>query len=444
MNRIDTTTIAAIATPPGRGGVGIVRVSGPLALTIAKTITGVDPEPRYAHFTKFFDEQEGIIDEGLLIFFPNPHSFTGEDVLELQGHGGPVVMGLLLKRVLQCGAIHAKPGEFSERAFLNDKVDLAQAEAIADLINATTEIAAKASMQSLQGKFSERLQKLYHRMVELRVHVEAAIDFPDEDVDFLGDGVIEEKLKKIIIDCDVLQQQTKQGAILQQGMSVVIAGKPNAGKSSLLNQLAAKEAAIVTDIAGTTRDVLREYIQLDGMPLHIIDTAGLRETNDAVEKKGVERALCEIKKADKIILLVENLEDITLDGATPENTIVVQNKIDLTGERPGVTTHKNYTLVKLSAKTGDGLALLKQTLKQSVGFSAPSEDGFIARARHVDAIARSMQALQIGLKQLQQFNAGECLAEELRLAHNNLGEILGTMSADDLLGEIFSSFCIGK
>lgn len=444
MKKTDTTTIAAIATPPGRGGVGIVRVSGPAALNIAEKITGFKPKPRYAHFTKFLDQEKNTIDEGLAIYFPNPHSFTGEDVLELQGHGGPVVMQLLLQRVLQCGAQAAKPGEFSERAFLNDKVDLAQAEAIADLINATTEQAARASVQSLQGKFSEKLEKLYKRMVELRVYVEAAIDFPDEDVDFLSDGVVETKLQNIIADCEALQQQTKQGVILQQGMRVVIAGKPNAGKSSLLNQLAAREAAIVTDIAGTTRDVLREHIQLDGMPLHIIDTAGLRETQDAVEQQGIKRALTEIEQADKILWIAENETDTKPEGTTTENTIIIQNKIDLIGGKPEVTKQQGYTTVKLSAKTGEGLDLLKQTLKQSMGFEAPNEDGFIARARHVDAINRSAISLQAGLKQLQEFNAGECLAEELKCAHNALGEILGGMSSDDLLGEIFSSFCIGK
>jgi tRNA modification GTPase len=441
---MNSTTIAAIATPPGRGGVGIVRVSGPQALIIAERVVGFKPTPRYAHFSKFLDENNEAIDEGLVIFFPNPHSFTGEDVLELQGHGGPVVLQLLLQRVLQCGAVNAKPGEFSERAFLNDKVDLAQAEAIADLINATTLQAAKASMQSLQGKFSDKLQKLYQRMVELRVYVEASIDFPDEDVDFLSDGVVEGKLKNIIDDCASLQQETKQGVILQQGITVVIAGKPNVGKSSLLNLLAARDAAIVTDIAGTTRDVLREYIQIDGIPVHIIDTAGLRETQDVVEQHGIERALDEAKKADKILLLIDDEAEDLLPGATPTNTIIVQNKIDLNNEQPQVCEHKGYTKVKLSAKTGEGLSLLKQTLKESMGLDAPSQDGFIARARHVDAIARSMQALQTGMQQLQQFNAGECLAEELKLAHNSLGEIIGTMSADDLLGEIFSSFCIGK
>ncbi len=441
---ITHATIAAIATPPGRGGVGIVRVSGQQVIQVAQKVLGFKPKPRYAHFAPFLDSQNNVIDEGLAIFFEGPNSFTGEDVLELQGHGGPVVMQLLLRRVLECGAQIAKPGEFSERAFLNDKIDLAQAEAIADLIHATTEQAARASVKSLQGKFSDQLNTLYERIVELRIYVEAAIDFPDEDVDFLSDGVVENKLQDIIEACNTLQKKSQQGALLQQGMTVVIAGKPNAGKSSLLNQLAEKDAAIVTEIAGTTRDVLREHIQLDGMPLHIIDTAGLRETKDVIEQQGIARALSEIKQADKIIWVSVDGEDIQLEGANPGNTIIVQNKIDLTGDKPEVITRENYTVVKLSAKTGDGLDLLKQILKQSMGFETPSEDGFIARARHVDAIARCKQALAAALNQLKQFNAGECVAEELKLAHNSLGEILGNMSSDALLGKIFSSFCIGK
>lgn len=445
MSTTYTTTIAAIATPPGRGGVGIVRVSGPNASAIAEQILGFTPKPRYAHYAKFLDADSKVLDEGIALYFPAPHSFTGEDVFELQGHGGPMVLQLLLKRVYACGAQPASAGAFSERAFLNDKMDLAQAEAIADLINASSEQAARSAMRSLQGEFSKRCADLHQRMIDLRVYVEAAIDFPDEDIDFLADGQVQSQLESIISDNEALLKQAQQGVLLQQGMTAVIAGRPNAGKSSLLNRFAAKEAAIVTDIPGTTRDILREWIQLDGMPLHIIDTAGLRESDDVVEQQGIARALNEIEMADVILLVVDaKTPDENLVGNWPEEKLlIIRNKIDLTGEAPGLVSQSPLT-VNISAKSGEGFDALTKVLKEKMGFEQPMEDAVTSRTRHLDAMKRALNALKAGYQHLTQSLAGEILAEELKCAHTAMGEVMGVVSSDDLLGEIFSSFCIGK
>ncbi|ASK56647.1 tRNA uridine-5-carboxymethylaminomethyl(34) synthesis GTPase MnmE [Vibrio tarriae] len=451
-----TDTIVAQATAPGRGGVGIIRVSGPLAAHVAQTVTGRTLRPRYAEYLPFTDEDGQQLDQGIALFFPNPHSFTGEDVLELQGHGGPVVMDMLIRRILQIKGVRpARPGEFSERAFLNDKMDLTQAEAIADLIDASSEQAAKSALQSLQGEFSKRIHTLVESLIHLRIYVEAAIDFPEEEIDFLADGKVSADLQTIIDNLAAVRREANQGAIMREGMKVVIAGRPNAGKSSLLNALSGKESAIVTDIAGTTRDVLREHIHIDGMPLHIIDTAGLRDASDAVEKIGIERAWEEIRQADRVLFMVDGTtteatdpQDIWPDfvDRLPENIgiTVIRNKADQTGEPLGICHVNQTTLIRLSAKTGQGVDALRQHLKECMGFSGNQEGGFMARRRHLDALERAAEHLAIGQQQLEGYMAGEILAEELRIAQQHLNEITGEFSSDDLLGRIFSSFCIGK
>lgn len=448
-------TIAAIATPPGRGGVGIVRVSGPLTKDIAKTLLGELPAPRYARHSIFALPGEDILDIGIALLFSAPHSFTGEDVLELQGHGGPVILDRVLKAVLTLGARLAKPGEFSERAFLNDKIDLTQAEAIADLIDSTSEQAARCAVRSLQGDFSKCIDDLVQRLVELRLYVEAAIDFPEEEIDFLSDGHILTGLDSVLEALRTLEQTAIQGAILREGLHIVIAGKPNAGKSTLLNALSGKESAIVTDIPGTTRDVMREEIHIDGLPLHIIDTAGIREAKDVVEKEGIKRAHDEINKADHVLWLLDS-EQVSFDsieaaiidtqGQLPDGTqlTVVMNKIDLVELEPKQERIKDATIVWLSAKNNKGIDLLKSHLKAEVGYHQTNEGIFMARRRHLEALARAKEVIIKGKQQLEQNKAGELLAEDLRLAQQFLVEITGEFTADDLLGKIFSSFCIGK
>ena len=447
-------TIAALATPPGRGGVGIIRVSGPLCATLAEAVVGHCPAPRRAHYGPFHGAN-AVIDEGIALYFAGPHSFTGEDVLELQGHGGPVIMDLLLERCVQLGARLARPGEFSERAFLNDKLDLAQAEAIADLIEASSRAAAENALRSLQGEFSRQVEALVERLIELRIYVEAAIDFPEEEIDFLADGKVAEMLTAVQTELAAVRAAAGQGALMREGMNVVIAGRPNAGKSSLLNALTEQETAIVTDIAGTTRDVLREHIHLDGMPLHIIDTAGLRDTPDAVEQIGVARAWAEIEQADRVLLLVDAATTADTDPMSiwpefvtrlpdPQRLTLVRNKIDASGEAATTDLSTPTPVVRLSARTGAGVDNLKEHLKQVMGFSATTEGRFSARRRHLDALDRAQQALINGEEQLSGYGAGELLAEDLRDAQQALGEITGEFSADDLLGEIFGSFCIGK
>ncbi len=444
-------TIAAIATAPGRGGVGIVRVSGDGCLKIAEHLLGFVPRPRHAHYTPFRDGSGGLLDQGICLFFPGPHSFTGEDVLELQGHGGPVLLDMLLKATINAGARLARPGEFSERAYLNDKIDLAQAEAIADLINASSQQAAKQALNSLQGEFSTAVNTLVDALIHLRMYVESAIDFPEEDIDFLTDGVVLAQLQTVMSQLDGVIVKAQQGALVRDGMKVVIAGRPNAGKSSLLNALAERDVAIVTDIAGTTRDVLREHIHIDGLPLHIIDTAGIRASKDQVEQIGIARAWAEVKDADCILLLIDSTDasqlqpqeqwpELWADPSLLNKLTLVFNKSDLVS-LPASTA---YPSLAISAKTGLGLDQLRAHLKQRMGYQNTSEGAFSARRRHIIALQQARAALGKGLQQLQDHAAGELLAEDLRQAQQALCEITGSFSSDDLLGRIFSSFCIGK
>ncbi len=452
----DQDTIVALATPPGRGGVGILRISGKHALTISQQLVKQTLSPRHASYLDFYLDDDTVIDQGIVIYFKAPHSFTGEDVVELQGHGGPVVLDMLIKRIIALGARMARPGEFSERAFLNDKLDLAQAEAIADLINASSEQAVKSAVKSLQGEFSSRVHALVEQLIQLRLYVEAAIDFPEEEIDFLSDGKVKSDLEALLNAIEQLESEAQQGAILRDGMQVVLAGKPNAGKSSLLNQLAGKESAIVTDIPGTTRDVLREQVHIDGMPLHIIDTAGLREASDQVERIGIERAWKEIEQADRLLLVVdvsdpeyqktikETLSTLQQNISKLPPATVLLNKADLIERKPELFEDDNLTSIYLSAKHQQGINLLKQHLKECIGFHSVGDGVFMARRRHLEAIATALLHTTGALTQLIEFNAGELVAEELRQAQNALNEITGAFTADDLLGRIFSSFCIGK
>ena len=447
------TTIAAIATPPGRGGVGVIRLSGPKAYEIAEALTkkALD-QARYAGFRKFYDANNEVMDEGLAICFPNPNSFTGEDVVELQGHGGPVIQNALLGRLFELGAIAAKAGEFSMRAFENGKMDLVQAEAIADLIDATSQAAARSAVRSLQGAFSTKVNAVLEQLIHLRLHVEAAIDFPEEEIDFLADGKILNLLDGVANAVTAVQQSARQGQLLREGLQVVIAGKPNAGKSSLLNALAGIERAIVTDIAGTTRDVLHEKITLNGLPITLTDTAGLRETGDIVEKEGIRRAIKEIEQAD-LLLLVYDLsqgedplalaQEYFVDHIEPKRLMLIGNKCDLTGKSAEILDYQGFRHIAVSAKQETGVQSLIDAITAHAGFQ-PEEDTFIARTRHLDAMKRTQEYLAEAREQLVVYNAGELVAESLRLAQNALGEITGDFSADDLLGKIFGSFCIGK
>jgi tRNA modification GTPase len=439
-------TIAAIATPSGQGGVGIIRVSGPQAADVAEKIAGLCPAPRYAHFGEFRDHKSSTIDKGLTLYFKKPYSFTGEDVVEFHAHGGPVVLDILLKEILKQDVRPARAGEFTERAFLNDKIDLLQAEAIADLIAADSEQAARAATRSLQGEFSAVIFQLVEELIQLRIHVESALDFPEEEIDFLADSAIADKLASVQQKLSEVKKSAQQGRLLKEGMTVVIAGKPNAGKSSLLNQLAGQDSAIVTDVPGTTRDILREHIQIDGLPLHIIDTAGLRDSEDIVEQEGVKRAKQVIEKADRILFVVDiDDEDKALLGSLPNDIGIttVHNKID-TVNREAEIVETDQTDIYLSAKTGDGIGLLKQHLKNCMGYQQQTEGQFIARRRHLDAIATAEEHLSLANKNLHELKAGELLAEELRFAQQALSTITGEFSSDDLLGRIFADFCIGK
>jgi tRNA modification GTPase len=450
-------TIAAVATAPGQGGIGIIRLSGPKAPAIAAEICGSLLTPRHAHYCRFTDAAGEILDSGIALFFPAPGSFTGEDVVELQGHGGTAVLDLLLARCNSLGARLAEPGEFSQRAFLNDKLDLAQAEAVADLIAATTEAGVRGANRSLQGEFSQQVNSLIEQVVALRVYVEAAIDFPEEEVDFLEEGQVAARVDNIALQLDRVIATARQGRLLRDGMKLVIAGRPNAGKSSLLNALSGEDTAIVTPIEGTTRDVLREHIQLDGMPLHIVDTAGLRDSAGLVEREGIARAWKEMASADRILLVIDSSDSAAasadvdelwpeLHRELPESipVTIIHNKCDITGAAPAREDANGTAVLTLSAKTGEGLSLLRSHLKSAMGYEGDVAHGFIARRRHIDALNRGRAVLEAGREQLIARAAGELLAEDLRRCHEYLGEITGAMSADDLLGEIFSSFCIGK
>ncbi len=452
-------TIAAIATAPGRGGVGVVRLSGKNLLSLAQKLSGgKTPVPRRVMYTDFVDEQGAVIDNGLLLYFAAPASFTGEDVVELQGHGGPVVLQMLLQRCLQLGARLAEPGEFTKRAFLNNKLDLAQAESVADLIDASSQSAARMAVRSLKGAFSQEIHRLVDELITLRMLVEATLDFPEEDIDFLQAADASGKLLQLRSQLDKVLQHAQQGALLREGMNVVLVGAPNVGKSSLLNALAGDDVAIVTDIAGTTRDTVREQITLDGVPVHIIDTAGLRETEDVVERIGIERSQQAVQQADVALILVDQREGINATTAAilaqlPAglHKIEVHNKIDLTGEDAASVSRETGQLqaftdaeqvIALSARTGIGLDLLRQALLQQVGWQGESEGLFLARTRHIQALEQAQQELVNA--SLCQDNQVELFAEHLRLAQNALNEITGEFSADDLLGVIFSRFCIGK
>lgn len=438
-------TIVARATPPGRGGIAVIRISGPEVKRIMQILLGRTIEPRKASYLPFYDDDGSILDEGLALFFPMPNSFTGEDVLELHGHGGTIVVDLLLKRIISVGARLARPGEFSLRAFLNGKIDLTQAEAIADLIDASSKQAARSAMRSLQGEFSKTINNINEALINLRLHIEAAIDFSDEDIDFVKKDKIADSLASLIDRLQGIEAKAKQGSFLRDGVNAVIMGKPNVGKSSLLNRLCGKDIAIVTDIPGTTRDIIGDDIILDGMPLHIMDTAGIHESDDIVETQGIKRAYQAMESADIILCMndddnfdayIHDLTSVHID----ERYLFIRNKIDLCNEPPSNTE----SVIALSAKTGEGIDLLVDAIKSKVGFKGGDHEGaFLARRRHLAALAQTKAHMETSLKQLYVVSY-ELAAEELRLAQTALQEITGEFSADDLLGRIFASFCIGK
>jgi tRNA modification GTPase len=450
MSRTDT--IVAAATPPGRGGVGIVRVSGPKVPEIAAVILGDLPQPRRATFSRFLDAQHEPIDAGLALFFPSPHSYTGEHVLELHGHGGPLVVEAVVTRVTELGARRALPGEFTQRAFLNDKVDLAQAEAIADLIDAGSRQAVRAAMRSLQGEFSAMVRGLTDAVIELRTYVEAAIDFPEEEIDFLADAPLADRFQSVRDHFEDVEQSARQGRLLREGMTVVIAGRPNAGKSSLLNRLAGYDAAIVTPIPGTTRDIVRERIDIDGMPLHVLDTAGLRQGGDLVEEEGIRRAHAEMTRADRVLFVVDAAEDPLGTAFKQESkrlptdvpVTLVFNKCDLAVGIPVAETVSGPPCITISAATGQGIDVLRAHLKVCMGYQTLDAGTVSARQRHLDSLSRARRHVDEAARQLEERRAGELVAEELRVAQQALSEITGEFTSDDLLGRIFSSFCIGK
>jgi tRNA modification GTPase len=450
-----TDTIVAIASAPGRGAVGVIRVSGPNVPQIAESVVGNLPAPRVAQVAHFLGLDGERLDQGLALYFPAPASYTGEHVLELQGHGGVLVLDLLLKRLLELGCRMARPGEFSERAFLNGKIDIAQAEAIADLIDAGSIAAARAAVRSMQGEFSAHVNELQAQITELRTLVEAAIDFPDEELDFVPGSELGRRMARIFMGFDAITAAARQGALLREGLNVVIAGKPNAGKSSLLNKLVGDEIAIVTEQPGTTRDVLRQQVHLDGLPLNLIDTAGLRRTTDAVEAEGVRRALAELSRADRVLYILDAAAPASESSASdlaaelsdlPKGVPVtlIFNKIDLSGAQANVDESRDPPQLFLSAKTGAGLELLRTHLKNRAGYRAGDSGALSARRRHLDALGRARICVVQAAQTLTASRAFELFAEELRRAQMALGEITGEFSSDDLLGEIFSSFCIGK
>lgn len=440
--------IAAIATAPGRGGIGVVRISGKRLRPLAQALLGELPAPRYAVRAAFRDAQGAAIDDGIVLYFPAPHSYTGEDVLELQGHGGPVVMRMLLGRCIELGARLAEPGEFTRRAYLNDKLDLAQAESVADLIEAATVGAARSALRSLRGEFSAAIEDLVRQLIELRMLVEATLDFPEEDLDSLDLSDARERHVRLVGAIATALAKSRQGSLLRTGLQVVLAGRPNVGKSSLMNRLAGEELAIVTAIPGTTRDSLRQAVHIDGVPLNIIDTAGLRDTQDEIERIGIERTWSEIGRADVVVLLVDarcgvTTQDLELVKSIPQSAkrVFVHNKIDLSDSPPRVQRDHDSTSLHLSAKTGAGVDLLRAELLALAGWQQGAEDAFMARERHLVALH---QAAQHAVRAGEYFGQPELFAEELRLAQEQLNSITGEFVADDLLGEIFSRFCIGK
>ncbi len=474
MTHASDDTICAITTAPGRGGVGIIRLSGSRSLTIAKQLLPLDPTPRHAHFCDFIGADGLALDQGIVLYFPSPNSYTGEDVVELQGHGGMQVLNLILSRLLDLGARLAYPGEFSERAFLNNKIDLVQAEAIADLIDASSQQAARSALRTLQGEFSRRIHELVEQLTVIRVNVEAAIDFSDEDIDVMSRTGVAEQMTSTQQALAAVFREAEQGSLLKEGISIVIAGKPNAGKSSLLNALSGQDSAIVTDIPGTTRDLLHQEISLSGVPVHVTDTAGLRESDDIVEQEGVRRARQALDKADQILLVVDstdpdcptgddsltNLDELlaplNLAAMNPEQqqellqrTTLVFNKIDLTHSKDPHIQSTSYqafslTVIRLSAKENLGISLLTKHLLDTVGFRAGSEGTFVARERHLRALRAAESALNKAASGVSEHSQLELIAEDLRLSQRYLGEITGDVSSDDLLGKIFSSFCVGK
>ena len=445
--------IAAIATPLGRGGIGVVRVSGNHMKHLAETILGKLPKPRYACLSNFLDSHGQVIDQGIALYFPAPNSYTGEDVLELQGHGGPAIMNLLLQQCLLAGARMAQPGEFTLRAYLNNKIDLIQAESVADIIAASTSEAARCAIHSLQGHFSARIEELVSSLITLRMLIEATLDFPEEEIDSLQILQIKDQLDHIHTHLEQVLTASRQGNLLQEGIKVVLAGPPNVGKSSLLNQLAENDVAIVTEIPGTTRDTIQQTITIEGIPVHIIDTAGLRETTDIVEQKGIERTHAAISNADVIIWLVDSsqrhppaTEEIFKDFPADKPQLTLYNKIDLLHETPSIMENEHTTAIRLSAKTGAGIPLLRKKLLEIAGwqFNHAGEGLFMARQRHLEALTTAKKHLQNAQEFTENEYQLELLAEELKLSQNALSSITGQFTADDLLGEIFSRFCIGK
>jgi tRNA modification GTPase len=441
-------TIAAIATASGAGGIGVVRVSGSLCQNVASEILGHCPAPRYATYLPFYDNNQNLIDRGIAIYYNNPHSYTGEDVLELQAHGGTALMQILLARCIELGARQAEPGEFTRRAYLNDKIDLAQAEAVADVINASTMEAAQSAMRSLSGEFSSTINLVLTKLIDLRMYVEACLDFPEEEIDFITQGKVADKLAAISSELKIVFGKAQQGSLLREGLQVVLVGQPNVGKSSLMNQLSGEDVAIVTPIAGTTRDSIKNTIQINGLPLHIIDTAGLRDTDDEVEKIGIARTYRALENAQVALLLIDAAHSIGYDEKSildhlPQEIakIWVHNKIDTTQESAKTVENASELHIYLSAKTGEGIDLLKQQLLKIAGYQQNSEGIFMARARHLDALKQVEMHLLQAKNNMQQ---SEFIAEELRLAQEALSSITGEFTPDDLLGEIFSKFCIGK